>query len=187
VAPLPNPLPIQYFKLNSIVGLPSEFIYASNPANDTFPGGTAACLLLTSETNLVTSAQGTYPLTVNVTARVTTLFGPQSQNSAINGYKLVIDGPVAVITRDVTTFGVLSTFPNPATDNTTIEFGSANSSNVTLNVYNSIGSLVFSNKINATAGSNFTTVNTNSFANGNYIYTLNNGTNVINGKFSVAK
>ena len=186
VAPF-GALPITNFTLVSITGMPPEFTTATNPGDSIFLGGTAACMLLTTGTNVVSSAPGTYPLVVNVIANVVSPFGPIGQPAALSGYKIVISPAVAVITRDINTFGILGNYPNPATDNTTIEFGSANTSSVALNVYNSVGTLVFSNKINATSGSNFTQISTSALANGNYIYTLNNGTNVINGKFSVAK
>jgi hypothetical protein len=184
VAPL-GQLQIQDFTLDSIGGLPSEFSYSSNPASGVFPGGSAACLDLTAAN--VTSPVGTYPLTVNVTATVVTPFGPVPQASVINGYKIIIQGPIGYITYDANSFGIMANFPNPATENTTILFGSDKNTAVSLNVYNAIGTLVHSAKMNATQGQNSFAVSTSNFANGNYIYTLSNGNAVVSGKFIVIK
>lgn len=184
VAPL-GQLTIQDFTLDNIGGLPAEFSYVSNPASGVFPGGSAACIDLTAAN--VTSAVGTYPLTVNVTATVITPFGPTAQPSVINGYKIVIQGPTGFLSYDANSFGILANFPNPAAENTTIVFGSDKNTAVSLNVYNSIGTLVFTSNSNAVQGENKLSVNTSSFANGNYIYTLSNGNQIASGKFIVIK
>ncbi|MBX7180999.1 MAG: T9SS type A sorting domain-containing protein [Bacteroidia bacterium] len=178
-------LPIQDFTLDNISGLPAEFSYSSNPATGVFPGGSAACLDLTAAN--VTSAVGIYPLGVNVTATVVTPFGPVPQSTTINGYKIVIQGPIGYITYDANSFGILANFPNPANESTAIVFGSDKNTSVGLNVYNAIGTLVYTSKVNATQGSNTISVNTSTFAEGNYIYTLSNGNAVANGKFIVIK
>ncbi len=184
VAGIPFPLTFADYTLDSVQGLPSDFMYLANPVSGVFPANAASCLTLYSD--LVTSTPNTYPLIMFVTAHVSAPI-ETSQVVLIKGYDIVVDQAVGIINRQVNTFGVLGNYPNPAADATTIEFGSDSRTEVSINVYNSIGVLVYSSKVNATSGSNFTKVNTSSFANGNYIYTLNNGTKVINGKFSVAK
>ncbi len=178
-------LTVDSFKITSVTGLPTGFEYKTNPASGLFIGGNAACATIGTIAGAnVDAPSGFYALLVNYTAYIASVGGlPRS----IDDYHIIINSPEGIEYRDANAFGVLGTFPNPATNATNIEFGSNNVSDVTLNVYNSIGMLVYSTKHSAKKGSNVIKVSTSSLANGYYFYALNNGTNVVNGKFIVQK
>lgn len=180
-------LDVDNFTITGVTGLPTEFSYVTNPANGIFAGGQAGCLVVSTNGNNVTTAPGTYPIIVSLSVSVTTPFGPQTVPQDVTGYKIVIDGEVGYITRDVNTFSLVGNYPNPAADYTAIEFGSDANTTVTLNVVNTLGAIVHTQNITAVAGNNLAKVNTSSLTNGTYFFTLNNGSELLSGKFNVVK
>jgi len=83
----------------------------------------------------------------------------------------------------------LTSYPNPAADKATIEYSlEKDSKNVTLNVFDQLGRVVYSTKYDEqNAGTYKVTVETINIASGNYFYQLNANGNMFTKKFSVAK
>lgn len=180
--PFPLTATIGDFTLDSVGGMPAGFSYACNPSNCVFPGGSTGCLALTSANP---GTAGTYPLVVYVTAHITAPL-VIAQPSEITGYKIVIDGTVGVEVINENAFELAQNIPNPATGSTKIRFTTPVQSNMELNIYNSMGQLVINKKVDAEKGLNEVSIATAELADGIYIYTLNNGTTVLNRRMVVA-
>lgn len=187
-SPFPATLTIINYTLTSITGMPSGFAYTSNPANGVFPGGASSCLNATG--NPTTGQEGTYPLVVNVTANLNHVaFGNISQPGTLTGYKIVIDpdGTVGVSTNAADKFELGQNIPNPSSDITRISFTSPKAEKMELNIYNAVGQVVLHENIDATVGSNDKYISTASFADGIYIYTLRNSTEVLTKRMVVTQ
>lgn len=78
----------------------------------------------------------------------------------------------------------LSIYPNPAKGKITVRFHVQEISPALLDVYTMNGELVYSKKMQATAGTNMLELNTEKFVAGNYILKLHTEGNVMIGKFS---
>jgi len=179
-------LTINYMKIDSAVGQPTGFTYACNPADCSFPGNSINCISLDGNPTLADT--GTYPLIVYVTANVThallgTFDAPQSM---VTGYNIVIEGPGAVEVLDATKFEVGQNIPNPANGTTTINFTSPNPSAVDFKVYNMLGMVVKSQKIDALRGVNKIKFNTNELSQGIYVYEITNGNTSITKRMIVS-
>ena len=57
--------------LDSVNGLPNNFVYNCNPSNCEFPGGSTGCVGLYSTSDPTTSDIGVYPLKIYTTTNVT--------------------------------------------------------------------------------------------------------------------
>lgn len=73
---------------------------------------------------------------------------------------------------DVSNETNLSVYPNPANSSVNMSFNLAERSEVTLNVYNTLGEIVYSENKGSMVGANLVTINTESFANGMYMVEL---------------
>ncbi len=177
------------YDLISITGIPTGFTYVTNPSNGVFLGGTSACMNAYHTTGPLPGSEGTYPLVVNVTAHLTCNSFPISQNVAFNGYKIVIDpaGTVGVSNNAADKFELGQNIPNPSSDVTRISFTSTMAERMDFNIYNSLGQIVFKKSIDADRGSNEEFINTSSFADGIYIYTLRNSTTMLTKRMVISK
>ncbi len=186
--PISCNLNITDFTLTSITGMPAGFTYTTNPSNGVFPGGSSGCLHAVG-TAPTPDMVGTYPLLVNVTAHLTCNGFPITQQPVFSGYKIVIDadGTVGISTNAAEKFEVGQNIPNPSSDVTRISFTSPLAEKMDLNIYNSLGQVVFKKSIDAERGSNEEFISTASFADGIYIYTLRNSSNILTKRMVVTK
>ncbi len=86
-------------------------------------------------------------------------------------------------------FEVSQNYPNPFNPSTTIEFSIAERAPITLSVYNINGELI-TNLVNGSefeAGIYKVTFDASKLASGTYIYSINNGTNIITKKMTLLK
>ena len=176
------------YTLNSITGMPAGFAYTTNPSNGVFPGGASSCLNATG--NPIAGQEGTYPLVVNVTGNLLINGAlPFSQAATLNGYKIIIDtdGTVGVSTNASEKFELGQNIPNPSSDVTRISFTSPLAEKMDLNIYNSLGQVIFKKSIDADRGSNEEFISTASFADGIYIYTLRNSSSMLTKRMVVTK
>ncbi len=181
-------LHITDFTLTSITGMPTGFSYTTNPSNGVFPGGSSGCLHAVG-TAPTPDMVGTYPLLVNVTAHLTCNGFPITQQPVFSGYKIVIDadGTVGISTNAAEKFELGQNIPNPSSDLTRISFTSPLAEKMDLNIYNSLGQIVFKKSIDAERGSNEEFISTASFADGIYIYTLRNSSTILTKRMVVTK
>ena len=91
--------------------------------------------------------------------------------------------------EEVTTdFGTVSVYPNPASTLANIAMSLNSDENVTVNIYNALGAIVYSeNNGKLSAGEHLININTEHFANGIYNVTINTGKGMITKKVVINK
>ena len=70
-------------------------------------------------------------------------------------------------------------FPNPSTGEMTVSFNANTAENLTLEVTNLVGQVVYSQEITAVSGQNNLTLALNELANGHYLVKVGNSVNSI--------
>ena len=175
---------IDSITLNAVTGLPSNFDYYCDPPNCGFIGGTSECAELYSLSIPTANQVGSYQIIFETTAYVSgiPLIGDTTQNDIIDYYYLNIINSTPVLdylSKDK--FQINNISPNPANDFVNINYLSGNESeNIVCDVYNLVGKKVSSFKLDANKGSNNISVNTNTFSEGIYIFSISNGKISIN-------
>ena len=87
-----------------------------------------------------------------------------------------------------TDFGTVSIYPNPASTLANIAMSLNSDENVTVNVYNALGALVYSeNNGKLSVGEHLININTERFANGIYNVTISTGKGMITKKVVISK
>lgn len=91
---------------------------------------------------------------------------------------------VANVTKSEVSFDVIN-FPNPASDASTIVVGLKEASNFEVAVYNSVGQLIDTYKVNGHIGSNEIHIDLSNFASGVYVYNVKVGNSSVTKKLIV--
>jgi hypothetical protein len=187
------PVTINSITVTSFTGLPTNYNYVCNPTNCSFPGGSSGCLLIFSTQNPTSPMVGRYMLTITLETQGTaqTFLGniPVSQTDVVDYYYIDIEEatPATVGELKGFDFEVLNASPNPAIEQTRLEFVSGNNSNYQLIVTNLLGEQVYSTNITAHRGKNTAILNVSDWSEGIYIYTLTNGQKTVSKKLVVNK
>ena len=171
---------IQTIELTSVTGLPPSFSYDCATTNCIFAGGSTSCAVLTSAGP--TSAEiGSHQVIMNTTTTVDAgLFGIQTQNDVVDYYYINVSNATSVINRfNDFTFELKDVYPNPVNSNAKIQFISGSSANVVFSVFNYLGEKIEERNIAATRGVNDIEISAKDYANGMYLYSINNGIQVV--------
>jgi hypothetical protein len=171
---------IQTIELTSVTGLPPSFSYDCATTNCIFAGGSTSCAVLTSAGP--TSAEiGTHQVIMNTTTTVDAgLFGIQTQNDVVDYYYINVSNATSVINQfNDFTFELKDVFPNPVNSNAKIQFISGNSADVVFTVFNYLGEKIEERNIAASRGVNDIEISAKDYANGMYLYSINNGIQVV--------
>ena len=186
-----DPVYISTIAVNSVQGLPMSFDYeCASQAPDgtitnndcTFVGDGYGCLRLYSDD--VANVVGTYPLVValDIVAEYE-VFGVMvpvevTDDSMLNYLVLIVDeannSDVTEIV-DSRSFQSLGTYPNPFNNSSNIHFGNDKNSEVLFSVYDLLGNLVYTEKIQSVIGYNEYVFERGGLVSGLYTYTLFNG------------
>ena len=172
---------VQAIELTSVTGLPPSFSYDCETANCTFSGGSTSCAVLTSPSPTVAEV-GLHQIIMNTITTVDAgLFGIQTQDDVIDYYYIeVLNGTTSTLNQfNDLTFDLKGVFPNPVVNNAKIQFISGTPEAVTFKVYNLLGEEIESQFINSQRGVNTIIVNTTSYSEGMYLYSINNGKEVL--------
>ena len=188
---------INTIAVNSVEGIPMGFSWEcvggpANPSSCSWEGSDYGCIRFFSE-GLVAeglSGNGTQAYPLNVLLDVDAsydLFGipvpiQLTVEDLLNYYVLVIEESNNSSNNEVLDarqFGVFSSFPNPASENCTIQYGNDITSEVDFRVYDMLGNLVFSNYYHSTVGYNEILFDTSKLLSGIYTFTLSNNTELI--------
>lgn len=167
---------IQTIELISVTGLPPSFSYDCATTNCIFAGGSTSCAVLTSAGP--TSAEiGSHQVIMNTTTTVDAgLFGIQTQQDVVDYYYINVANATTVLNQfNDFTFELKDIFPNPVNSNSKIQFISGNSTDVVFTVFNHLGEKIEEKNIAATRGINDIEISANDYANGMYLYSINNG------------
>ena len=178
---------VQAIELTSVTGLPPSFSYDCETANCTFSGGSTSCAVLTSPSPTVAEV-GLHQIIMNTITTVDAgLFGIQTQEDLIDYYYINVANTTSVINRfDDFTFELKDIFPNPVNSNAKIQFISGNSADVVFTVFNHLGEKIEKKYIAATRGVNDIEVSANDYANGMYLYSINNGMQIESKRMIIA-
>ena len=178
---------IQTIELTSVTGLPPSFSYDCATTNCIFSGGSTSCAVLTSAGP--TSAEiGSHQVIMNTTTTVDAgLFGIQTQNDVVDYYYINVTNATSVINRfNEFTFELKDIFPNPVNSNAKIQFISGNSADVVFLVFNNLGKKIEERNITASRGVNDIDISAKDYANGMYLYSINNGVQIVSKRMIVA-
>ena len=173
---------IDSINLTSVLGLPPNFAYTCDPPSCGFPGGTIKCAELYSTINPTTSDIGLYNITFETkTYVIAPIVGAITQDDVIDYYYIeILDNTTSVINPfSSLTFELKGVFPNPAVNNAKIQFISGTSEAVIFKVYNLLGEEVDLQIIHSQRGVNTINLNTTSYSEGMYLYSINNGKEVL--------
>ena len=181
------PVTIQTIELTSVTGLPASFSYDCATANCTFSGGSTSCAVLISPSPTVAEV-GLYQIIMNTTTTVDAgLFGIQTQDDVIDYYYINVANATAVVNQfNDFTFELKDIFPNPVNSNAKIQFISGNSTDIVFTVFNHLGEKIEEKNIAATRGINDIEISANDYANGMYLYSINNGMQIVSKRMIVA-
>lgn len=170
---------IDSINLTGVTGLPPNFSYTCDPPNCSFPGGSIECAELYSTINPSAANVGLYPITLSTTAYVSDVpfIGTTTQDDVTGGYYIeILDNTTSVFNQyNNNTFELRDVFPNPVNNNARIQFISGTPEEVVLKIYNLLGEEVEYQIIISTRGVNTIDINTSSYPEGMYLYSINNG------------
>ena len=175
------PVTIDKIDLTSVTGLPSSFSYSCDPPSCSFPGGTTKCAELSSAAP-TSSEIGLHQIIFKTTTYVSGVpfIGTTTQNDSIDYYYLQVSGVTSTINQfDNTTFELKEVYPNPVSNQAKIQFVSGTTENITFKIYNLLGEEIESQLISSSKGVNTINLNTSSYAEGIYLYSINNGNKVL--------
>jgi len=177
-------------ELTNVTGLPPNFTYTCDPSNCSFPGGTTKCAEVYSTTNPTIPDIGFYPITFECIAHLSALMGQITADCTYveSGYSIeIFDNTTAVIHQfNNQTFELRNPSPNPVLKQAEIQFISGKSDDIVFAIYNLLGKQVYLRRIKATSGLNIIDINTSSFSEGIYLYSINNGNKVLTNRMIVS-
>jgi len=189
--PFPATFDITDMTIDSIVGMPANFAYSTNPVSGTFPGGSYGCA---GVTGLAVAGQelggpqgnGVYPVVIHFTANVDVFGTPTYFPATKTGYKIVIQAANNVPAMANVNFAVNQNAPNPSDKQTDFNFTNPSNGTVQFTLYNILGESVKQTSISAVKGENRFTLNTADLPSGVYLYTFRSGTSVVTRRMTVA-
>jgi len=178
---IPIAVTIQTIELTSVTGLPASFSYDCEAGNCSFDGGATSCAVLSSPGPDV-SELGSHQIIMNTTTTADAGIGiPITQDDVIDYYYIeVLNGTTSTLNQfNDFTFELKGIFPNPVVNNAKIQFISGTPKTVTFKVYNLLGEEIESQFINSQRGVNTINVNTSAYSEGMYLYSINNGSEIL--------
>ncbi len=164
--------------LTSVIGLPSGFDYTCDPPNCQFPGGSTKCAELYSTTAPDASLIGVHDIVFETSSYASNVpfVGTYVQDDVIDYYYIEIFAATSTINQfDNTTFELKGVYPNPSVNQAKIQFVSGAPADMVFKMYNLLGEEIESQIISSSIGVNTIYVNTSSYADGVYLYSINNG------------
>ena len=180
------PVTVQTIELTSVIGLPSSFTYDCENSNCVFLGGSTSCAILSSPGPTLAEV-GYHQIIMNTTTTVDAgLFGIQTQDDIIDYYFINVTNATSVINQfSDFTFELKDIFPNPVNSNAKIQFISGNSNDIVFTVFNYLGEKIEERNIAANRGVNNIEISASDYANGMYLYSINNGIKIVSKRMIV--
>ena len=174
---VPLQVTVQTIELTGVTGLPSNFTYSCLPQNCVFAGGSTACAVLSSTTNPTSADIGSYQIIFSTETTVDAGIGvPITQNDVIDYYYLnIMDNTSSINKFESNTFELKSAYVNHLINQAKIQFISGCPERITFAVYNLLGEQIDSQVITSSRGVNTIRLNTSSYSKGLYLYSINNG------------
>ena len=181
------PLTVQTIELTNVVGLPTSFTYNCANSNCIFIGGNTSCAVLSSPSPTA-SEVGLHQIFMYTTTTADAgVFGIQLQEDTIDYYYINVTNATSLVNQfNDFTFELKDIFPNPVNSNSKIQFISGNSADVFFTVFNHLGEKIEERNIAATRGINNIEISANDYANGMYLYSINNGVQIVSKRMIIA-
>ena len=178
---------IQQIELTDVTNLPPSFSYDCLAPNCTFSGGTTTCAILSSASPTA-SEIGLHQIFMYTTTTVDAgLFGIQTQNDTIDYYYINVTNTTSTVNQfNDFTFELKDVFPNPVNSNSKIQFISGNSTDIVFSVFNHLGEKIEERNIATTRGVNNIEISASNYANGMYLYSINNGIQIVSKRMIIA-
>ena len=182
--------PVDSMVLVETIGTPSGITLDCNTPNCSYVGDIVGCANVYGTTN---DPAGIYPITIVVnvyTHGSITVFGLQvpvetdlysatGAYETVSGYNIVVNSATAIETFHEDNFVLFQNSPNPLNENTQIKFNSPRSQDVIFKVYNLLGEEIESHLLVSSVGLNTVKLNTSSYSEGVYLYSINNGNQLL--------
>ncbi len=176
-------IPINYVKLDAILGLPSVFTLTCSPSNCTFPGDSYGCAEMTG----IPTTPDSISLRVAIEYNITISGLPTPIKDTLEGYYLVIKAqPIGLAERNMAK-ATARVFPNPAKENVFLNFEANGGKTASLQISSIIGTLVYDRTFTSVAGENKVEINTSNFKPGIYMYSLKVDNKNISGRFTISR
>ena len=170
-------VPVDSVVLNDVTNLPPGISYSCNVPSCTWYGDSAGCASIDG----MPTTNGPFQITLDITGWVTisTIFSPPfpyPQNFTYDGYVINI-GPVGVESYHLTTntLKLDNAIPNPANNESKIQFVSGKNLSVNFKLTNLLGETIEIRTVDAVRGVNDILINTTSLQNGVYMYSISDG------------
>jgi len=169
---------IDSITITGITGLPPSITYAINPASGIIHGGDFGCIQFSGTP--IAAEIGTYPIVINslLKARVIMLGIDTTIAIPMEGYSVkVLDSSSFGIyhPNNHFEFSVFQNSPNPFNGLTEIAFQSPGNEEITVEVYDVTGNMVFFKSLFSVQGYNSVLFEGNKYQAGVYIYKVSNG------------
>ena len=174
------PVTIETIELTSVTGLPVSFSYDCATPNCIFLGGSTSCAVLLSPGPTSTEI-GSHQIIMNTTTTVDAgIFGEQIQNDVVDYYYIDVTNATSIINQfNDLSFELKDISPNPVNNNAKIQFILGNSAEIVFTLFNYLGVKIEEKNIAATRGINDIEIYANDYANGMYLYSINNGMQIV--------
>ena len=194
---VPNPIggtmtvTIDSINLTSVTGLPLNFGYTCDPPNCSFLGGTSSCAELYSIVNPTIADTGVYPIIFETTTYLSNvpLIGTTSQNDIIDYYTITISATNLSAIFDKLynyTFELRDVLPNPVNDQSKIQFITGEPNDIVFSLFYYLGEKIEERNIAASRGVNDISINANNYPNGMFLYSINNGVQIVSKRMVIA-
>lgn len=174
---------VDSIRFDSINDLPADISWETDQADRTYAKNEVGCVRFYGNTP---SAAGNYTATVIFSAWIDGGSTPLQQPSSALGLFLRFVVTETTGIQDATLELVdLKLVPNPFSSNASISFTSEESASYELNVFNTLGQMVRTEKIDVTTGVNHINIQRDGLDAGMYLYNITNGERSISGNMVI--
>ena len=123
------------------------------------------------------TTNGTYQISLDATVWTQLFFTPFPIPYSFDGYVINIGNTgINIINIDESNLVLQNAIPNPSNEMTNIKFTTNKSENISFQITNLLGETVYLDNIISKRGVNDIILNTSSFSEGIYIYSISNNT-----------
>ena len=182
--------PVDSMVMVETIGAPNGIVLDCNTPNCIYPGNVVGCANVYGTTN---DPVGIYPITIVVNvythgeiivfgfpqAVETDLYSATGSYETITGYNIVVNTATSVETFHKDEFALFQNMPNPSLGSTTIKFNSPANEKIIFKTYNLLGEEIESRQISSSSGVNTIELNTSAYSEGIYLYSINNGSQLL--------